>query len=67
MQTITQAKFFAKRYAPGLGGQEGVRAAFDDEITIIKSNAVGSDFAAPATTGILPASSNVTFASGAFC
>ena len=48
MQSFAETKFFAKRSGVGFGGQEGIGAAFDDELTIVKSDAVGGDLAAPA-------------------
>jgi hypothetical protein len=50
VQALGEVEFFAERYSPGFGGEEGIGAAFDDEITVIERNSVSSDLASPMLT-----------------
>src|SRR5258706_7190154 len=48
MQTLTEPEFFAEPGGVWFGGEERISSAFDDELTVIKSDTVSSNLAAPA-------------------
>src|ERR1043165_2218650 len=48
MQTVSESKLFSQSGGLRLCGEECIRSAFDNELTLIKFHTIGSDLAAPA-------------------